>query len=79
MAKTRAEQRRATLTYKRSLVPLYREKWLNSLPGGSIYEANRDLLDESGLALLTSGAQTRFINLCKEAELDPNHFLTQEH
>jgi hypothetical protein len=71
MTKPRVAKSVAELTYNLSLVPLYREKWLNSLPGGSIYEANRDILDQHGLAELTAGAHKRYIEKCALAGVNP--------
>lgn len=71
MTKPQVEKSQAERTYNLSLVPLYREKWLNSLPGGSIYEANRDFLDRYGLAELTAGARNRYIEKCRAAGVTP--------
>lgn len=72
MTKPRVAKSVAELTYQLSLVPLYREKWLKSLPGGSIYEANRDILDQHGLTELTAGALKRYIERCALAQVEPD-------
>ena len=84
MTKALTTKSQASLIYQRSLVPLYREKWLKSLPGGSIYEANRDILDKQGLAELTAGAYKRYLEKCALAQVEPQlctpiHIKVLEH